>query len=223
MKKFFALLFVVFCMFALSGCNVEYNEVLNNMSDLRINYFVGTSKDMEISLSCGYREEIFAYDGVSSSPIECGVISLMFFETHSYSSIEVALEIDGVEENIVLEKSPFEDVFMYDIQKILNNQNKIFVRLKNTSQKIELKEISNEWAVDYKLALKIASEHYGKQIRELYFNNRFNAECYLKPIYKSDFGRTFWYFSIIDKVGNNYNLLIDVNTKEIISANSANN
>jgi len=71
------------------------------------------------------------------------------------------------------------------------------------------------------LAIKIASEYYKKEINDLYFNNRLNAEYYLKPIYKSDFGKTYWYFSIIDKVGNNYNLLIDVNSKEVIMPSTA--
>ena len=219
MKKLLCLIFIIFCIFAISGCGIEYNNILNTMSDLRINYFIGKAENFEVTLSCGYREEIFAYDGVSTNPIECGVISLAFYETHSYLSLEILLEVDGEEQSYILEKSPFEDVFMVDIEKILTNQNTIYFKLKNQNTKTELKEISNSWNVDYKLAIKLASEHFKETINKLYFNNKFNAECYLKPIYKSDFGNIYWYFSIIDTTGGNHNILIDVKTKEIITTN----
>ena len=217
MKKIFCMILICFCFLILSGCNGIDNIVLNNMSDLRINYFEGNNDYLYATLSCGKREDVFAYDGTSMSPIECGVLSVGFYELHSYSAISVMLEVDGVETEYILEKSPYEEIFMEDIGKILTGENQVSLRLKNQVEEIVLNEISSEWQIDFKEAIKIGSDFFKEEIRSLYFNSTFNAECYLKIVSKIDYENKYWYFSIIDKSGQTYSLLIDVNTGEIIN------
>lgn len=218
MRKVFCVIVLIICMFMVCGCDDSANIVLNNMSDLRINYFEGKNEIFYANLSCGYREENFAYDGESTRPIECGVLSFGYFEYCSYNSIEVELEINGNKNNFILEKSPYEEVYMADIEQILNKDDVIYINLKNQNEKIQLNDTSSNWAVNYKKAINIASEYFIDTINNLYFNGQFNAECYLKIISKIDYENKYWYFSIMDKTGETHSCVIDINSGEVITS-----
>lgn len=221
MKNFILLFMAMVAVCCFSGCNDKYNYVLNNMSDLRINYFEGKNQEIFVNLSCGYREDIFVYNGVSTTPVECGVISLAFINICTYNSVEIVLIVDGKSFEYVLEKSPYEDVFMEDIGKILNSNSKITIKLKNQKQELELECLSNNFKIDYKKAIKIACEHFKNQINGYYFNNKFNAEAYLKILSKKDYENKYWYFSLIGTDGKNYSTLIDCYTGEVIAKTNA--
>lgn len=191
--------------------------VLNNMSDIRINYFEGSNDIIYANLSSGFREEVFAYDGESTSPVECAVLTVGYFNTCSYSQIAVVINVDGEEMDLVLERSPYEDVFMEDVGKIINNGSIVKLRLKNQEGEIELYEKSNNWLIDYEKAINISTNHFKEKLEALYFNSKLNAECYLKIVSKLDYEDKFWYFSIIDRSGKNYSLLINVKNGQIVS------
>lgn len=217
MKKILALVMCIFVVFIMCGCDATVNVVQNNMSDMRINYFEGKDENIYVNLSCGYREENFVYDGISTNPVECGVLILGYFNTCTYASISVILTVDNIETEYILEKSPYENVFMEDIGKILTEKNQISLKLKNQENEINIVCISKEWEIDYKKAIEIGVTHFKQEINNLYVNNSFNAEGYLKVLSKIDYENKYWYFSIIDGFGNNYSLLIDVNTAEVIA------
>jgi len=215
MKKFLVV-FLLFAVFFVCGCTNEQSSiVLENMSDLRINYFEGNGKDFAVNFSSGFREEVFAYDGVSTPKKECGVISVVFSDKVSYSFISGKIIIDDVLTEVVLEKSPFEDVYMADIERNVLDSAVISFGLKEREELVTLKNLSNDWAVDYKKAVEIATNHLSNHLQNLYFNGKLNAECYLKIVAKNDFEKKFWYFSVIDKSGKSASVLIDVETKEV--------
>lgn len=221
MKKIIGLILICLISVGLfSACDNIFGEVFNNMSDLRINYFEGENKNIYVNLSCGYREDVFAYDGISQKPVECGVIVLGFYNIQSYNSVVICLEVDGIITEYTLEKSPYENVYMEDIGKILNSSNKICLSLKNQNEKIELKDVSDSWNINYKNAIKIATEFFKKDLSGLYYNSKFNAECYLKVIAKPNFDNKYWYFSFIDTTDNLWSCLIDVFTGHVSSFNS---
>lgn len=216
MKKVLCLAILGFVLFFVCGCSVGDSVVLNNMSDMRINYFEGQNDVIYANLCCGQREETFAYDGVSTNPIECGVITVGFVNICSYSSISIILSVDGVENEYVLEKSPYDNVFMEDIGKIIDDGSTVLVKLKTSNEFLELINVSKSWNVGYKRAIKIGANYFKEQIKSLYFNNTFNAEGYLKVVAKYNYPQKYWYFSLIDKAGKNYSCLIDVNSGKII-------
>ena len=224
-KKDFSIIKIV-CVFILivavlvvSGCEGIDNIVLNNMSDLRINYFEGKNDNFYVNLSCGYREEVFNYDGISSTPTECGVLSLGYFDICSYASVTVVLIVDGEQNEYVLEKSPFENVYMEDIGKILTKDNIVKIKLKGTDEIIVLNEISNKWKINYKKAIEIGAKYLKEKLESLYFNGTLHAEGYLKVVSKIDYEKKYWYFALTSQSGENYSLLIDVESGEIISNN----
>jgi len=216
MKKAMLLaLFLTFCV-TLVGCSNTMEKVVkDNMSDLRINFFEGNNDEYSVNISCGYREEAFAYDGVSTKHVECGVVSLEFNETKSYSYISIILTINDEEKEVLLEKSPYEEIFMADIEKIIHNDSSVSVKLKNQENVVHLTEKSSSWKIDYKKAISIGTNNFIKELNDLYFNSKLNAECYLKIITKNEFEKSYWFFSFVDRADNFTNCLIDVNTGEI--------
>ena len=216
MKRIGCLILILCVSVIFASCDEMNNIILNNMSDLRVNYYEGQNDIFYASLSCGYREQEFAYDGISTTPIECGVITLEFFAESTYKSVAIILNVQGVEKECILERSPYENIYMEDIGEIVN-QEYITIKLKNTENIAKLNMVSNYWTIDYKKAISTAQEYFREELTSLYFNNKLNAECYLKIIFKKEFENRYYYFSIIDRAGNNYSCLIDVSTGNIIS------
>ena len=103
MKKVLCLIFcVVIAMFAVA-CKSEIVSIVNsNFSDLRINFFEGIGQKYYASLSCGYREDNFAYDGISGAPLDCGVLKLEFLEMCSYQQLLIELCIDNATTEYIL-------------------------------------------------------------------------------------------------------------------------
>lgn len=203
--------------FFFCGCSNQINTlVLNNMSDLRKNYFNAQTEDYYIELSCGQREEVFAYDGISTNKVPCGVLVLEFANVYSYDYVTGTIDIDGQKKEIILKKSPFEYKYMVDLNQYLTQKNKIKFSLKNTNTEVVLTEVSHSWKIDYKKAISIATNKLKNKLENLYFNQTLNAEAYLKIVTKKDFNKTFWYFSYIDRAGQKESMLIDVNSGKII-------
>ena len=222
MKKVVVMFLFILCfVFVTTGCSSSLERMVeNNMSDIRINYFTGENEEYYVNLSCGYREETFAYDGVSTNKVECGVITLGFMQAKNYSQISIILNIDNVEEEVILEKSPYESVYMADINKILTKENFIKIKLKNQNNEVVLNEESQFWQIDNKQALKIAVKHFEQDLQNLHFNNKLNAECYLKVLSKKDFDKIYWFFSFVDRAGKSTNCLIDINSGELMLGNN---
>ena len=116
-----------------------------------------------------------------------------------------------------MELSPYENIYMGDIQKNIPNNADVRIKLKDQSQEPSLLHpVSNDWEIDCDKASKIGVDYYKDTIKALYFNKIFHGECYLKPISKFGYNKIFWYFSVIDMGSNIKNCLIDVNTGQII-------
>lgn len=219
MKKNLAIVVIImfFCLFTISCSGGLYGIVKNNMSDIRFTFFEGMGDDYNITLSCGMREEIYEYNGTSTKNVECGVVCLTFNSIKPLSLIKAEVTVDGNAVNYILELSPYENVYMCDIQKNVLSDSEVYVKIENQDNSIKLLPVSNEWQIDYTKALKIGTDHLKEQIKSLYFNKSFHGECYLKPITKFGYKNVFWYFSVIDMGGSINNCLIDVQTGKIIA------
>ncbi len=216
MKKFICIFLTIFCVIIFAGCSNSLSNIIkDNMSDMRINFFEGENNLFFADLSCGYREETFAYDGISTAKKQCGVLSVEFKNTYSYSQISVTVNIDGNKKDYVLERSPFENKYMVDLEKIIENDKIIEINLKNQLDICTLKCVSNSWNIQYEKAIEIGVKKYQTELEKLYFNGKLNAEGYLKIISKPNYDKKFWYFSFIDKASNSKSMLIDVSTGEI--------
>ena len=213
----FCIIFIFCTTIFFTGCANRFEQLVKqNMSDMRINFFEGENDLLYADLSCGYREQNFAYDGISTQKVECGVLSVEFKKVYSYQSICISLEIDGNTKDYVLERSPFENKYMVDLEKIINNNSLISFALKNQAEKCNLACVSKNWKVQYDNAIKIAVDVLKDDLSKLFYNNKLNAEGYLKVVSKHDYDQKFWYFSYIDKTGQSKSMLINVTNGKII-------
>lgn len=226
MKKvsiFIVLCFAIICMGVFTGCsNMLVNLISKNMSDYRINYFEGEDDNFVVSLSCGHREKNFAYDGISTEKVECGVIELQFKTDYSYSAIAVNLKVDGKEQEYVLERSPFEPKYMVDIEEILTEKNNIEIGLKNSPSFVKLNEISKNFKISKEKALEIGVNEFKGDLENLYEKGKIKAEGYLKIVSKLDFNQKFWFFSFVDIGKNSKSVLIDCDSGKVIKSMTSN-
>lgn len=220
MKKLFCVLILAFFAMSVTGCNVNFDKLIyDNMSDLRINYFSGENTIFSADLSCGYREEVFAYDGISTNKKECGVLALEFKTEYSYKSVCVCVDINGNKKDYQLDKSPFENKYMADLEKIITENDSIVLTLKNQTEQCKIEMTSLSWKIQYKDALKVALNIFNNDFNNLYFNNKLNCECYLKVVAKPNYSQTFWYFSFIDRSQNSKSVLIDTTSGKVFEHN----
>lgn len=218
MRKIFCLVILCASVILFCGCSSAMeNLVLENMSDLRTTYFEGENEIFWANLCCGKREQIFAYDGVSTNKVSCGVLSVHLKTANSYSAIAVVLNIDSKTAEYQLERSPFEDMFMVDLEMLVEKESSVSVALKNSTDFCTLNCLSKDWNVDYKSAVQMAVSYFKDDLKNLYFNGKLNAECYLKVVSKPDYDEKYWYFSYVDRAQKSKSALIDVNSKRIIA------
>ena len=216
MKKCLCL-FLVLCAVLFCACDNQINNiVLDNISDFRTNFFVGKNDIFYAELSSGKREEHFFYDGVSTNKVDCAVLSIGFFKTNYSNVIEVQVEIDGQAQNAILQHSPFEELFMVDLEKSIDDNSKVVIIY--NAKRVELKCVSKNWEIDYNKAIEIGIKNFQAKLENLYFNGKLNAEGYLKIVNEQEFNKTYWYFGIIDRAGEKYNILIDVNDGRVVNA-----
>ena len=77
MKKKFLIIFVfAICLFG--GCTLSAKTILEKTSDYCHCYFYANNDFAEMEFSCGQREELFEYDGKSTSKKNYGVIKVNF-------------------------------------------------------------------------------------------------------------------------------------------------
>ena len=113
---------------------------MDNISDLRTNFFIGENDAFFVELSSGIREEQFFYDGISTNKVECAVLSIGFFIPNYSNSISAEIIIEGNVQKIILEHSTFVELFMVDLEKRIDDNTKVTVVYNN--QKVELKMYS---------------------------------------------------------------------------------
>ena len=126
------------------------------------------------------------------------------------------ISIDGKIIEIILEKSPYENKYMADLGFRIEDDSDVVMSLKNSKDETRFFCVSKNWKIDFNRALVIGYEKFFDTIKGLYYNKKLHCEGYLIPISNIDYKTVFWYFSIIDTFGNIYNILIDVNSGDII-------
>ena len=223
MKKIVFCVVVCLVPLVLVGCGTSIKtDVVNNMSDIRYDIFVGQSEGVVVNLMTGLRENPYAYDGNSNKKTEFGVITVSF-EHQPTQNVHFALSIDGVTTSGVLEENPYNHTFMADIEKIVSNDSGVFLTLEGTVQNLQLIPISKTWAVQYSQALDIAVNALQEDINEAYKNKKFQAECYLKIVLdQTNVDKPYyWCFMIVYAEGGSKSIVFDVNTGQILTQNNA--
>lgn len=218
------LCFVIVFLFAGCGTNLQ-SEVKINLAECRQNIFVANNEMANINFTSGIREEPYVLNGKCEQQVEFGVLTIKFlFNTKDFKNAPTyVLSINGNDYDGTLIQNPFDLTFVADINTIVLDNSTVDLKINYETISFEttLKCISSLWQTQFEDAIAIGVGELKKMIKPLQNANGINAEFYLKIITDPNFqtGPYYWYFCVLGKNGENYALVIDTNTREILAKN----
>lgn len=217
MKKiFFISIFVLigFVLFYILNFGISDTTMYNITSQIQYNYFLLVNDKYKAEFSSGLREDYYEYDGISNPKVEYGIIKVSLNSFSGYAKeIEISLKIDGKVFSYILEKNPFEDCFMCDIEQIIQEKNKIEIFVNNIDDDYQILEcISSLWKTDYKKAQRYSFNILKDFIKQ---NLKLNCECYL-TIECEDNINYYWFFKVQTSKLESKIIVFDINTCEIV-------
>lgn len=218
MKKclIFVFCFVFVVIFFIS-CNKK-NNIENNLSEVTKIYFQGENSNgnLKCSISVGQREDPYKIDGYHNINCDFSLITLKGIEYFS-DQIQVNLNVNENLQNVTLFYHPVNDVYINDLGYALKEDDRIEVEY--DEEKFIVYNLSKNFKIDYKEALKISKESLKIEIEELCKNNNFCGECYLKVLTNNNDNILFWYFSIQTRDKKSVNLILSVDSGQIVAKN----
>ena len=108
-------------------------------------------------------------------------------------------------------------MYINDLGFALSEDDEIFIVFDGDT--ISLINKSDCFVVDYKEAIKISTELLSDKITALYKNNVFMGECYLKVLSNKTDDSIFWLFSLQTRAGETFNIVISVDTGQVVTEN----
>ena len=221
MKNFQKLIFIALSLIVLFciGCaktNLEYSTQ-SVLSEYRKNLFVGKGSSFVATFTSGQREKDYVMDGVCSSLVDFGVVTLKF-ENYVLSSLP-KFELK-VNEDIFageLEHNPYDGSFVFDIERQVEDGDILILYLVDYDEYVNLDCWSNTWQCDYKKAKEIFCDKYKAEIQQNTEENVLKGEMYIKIVSDDkEFKNIYWYVLLVCQNGNMYSVLIDVNNCQIV-------
>ena len=166
--------------------------------------------------SFGEREEEFEMNGISTEKVKYGLLKIQFFENTNFANtINVNVIVDEENLFVILEKNPFENNYVCDIEKLGKN---IEIKIENIDDEFEkLDYISNGWKSSYKQALEKCVKFLDKEIKTNK-KNGIKSEIYVTIIYgdTEENKNYFWNFILVNSQYKSKNIVLDVNTLDFL-------
>lgn len=218
-KKVVFLFLIAVVLFVVFGCSQKKFSSSDWTSDLRTTFYDFNSENEYVNFVSGMRENPYNYDGVHNSLVEFGILSVWFNDSkYSPPSLDFTIKIGGEVFEGVLEKSPFEEGFMADIEKYVTCEDDICLTI-GENLKYNLSCQTKNFTIDASNALSIGETELSGVIAENYKDGKLNGECYLKIIFdKSRKIKTYyWYFAFLDQNGKFSSCVIDTETGEVLA------
>lgn len=202
----------------LSACTFNLaTKVKQNISELAEELFFGENDDAYVTITSGYREQPFEYDGVCNENVDFCVIDVVFKNNLSLSEIDAQITINDKAHQITLEKNPFKSSFMFDLQKSIDASDHIFFTF--NEKQIDLTCKSKDFSINYEKALNIGIENTLEKLKNLTSRGSFKGECYLKiinnPLQNSKL--FYWFFSVKGQDGSTFSVIIDPITGSVLA------
>lgn len=221
LKKIIITLSLAICL-CFSACAINVKTIIDKTSDLTSVFFFADTDFGKIEVYSGQREEYFEYNGISTPKVDYGIIKICFDKPNDKNIIDVSLQIDDEISNLILEQNPFDQSYMVDIEKQISANAVIKIKILDDNYVETIVECqSKNWKISDKDALEIA----GKNMKDFLSENSKNGldyECYLKVVHNIQDGERlyFYTFSVKTTQGKSANIVIDVNTGEVLVKSS---
>lgn len=212
------LLFTIFSGVFFSACSFNIGtKVKQQMSELSKVLFYGENEEIHVTLTSGYREQPFEYDGISNERVDFCVIDIVFKQANNLDDIDAMIKVNEKTQEITLEKNPFKSSFMNDLQKSVDETDKISLTF--NEKEIGLKCKSKDFKTTYEKALNIGIEAMQDKLKNLQSRGKLKAECYLKIISNVLQNKElfYWYFSVKGQNGSTYSVIIDPSTGSVLA------
>ena len=194
---------------------VDYGEYFYT-SQIEYGYYIANSSRYFAEFNFGQREAIFEYDGVPTTKVEYGIFKITLKEPNNYAdNLSGKVNINDQVQTIILEKNPFDDSFMCDIEKIAIDETQILLCLDNLDDDyIEFVPKFKEWGIKYPKALKMGYTY----LREFRDKNKNCFEGYLTIVRNNQIDDTqyFWCYRVINKTSDVKLVVFDVENGDIV-------
>ena len=218
MKKICVFLSFLLMSFVLVSCGKsDFDVVEQNMSERTDIYFFGQNQKLCASLAYGQREKSYLLDGKSGDNTDFSLLTISFFESVEYGTINVVVSIDDSEFAQELEYVPTASAFVCDLEKTVSGSEKIEIKYEDNI--VLLDNLSKNFGVDSNKAIEIGCEEFKEEIEKLRKGSSFDGEAYLKILdkRKNNFENFFWCFTLIDLNGNSFSAVISTVDGKILA------
>lgn len=219
------LLLIIVSAVVLGACSGKmYDVVLNKISENNLDLYIGQSDGVKASFVVGHRESEYVINGFHTETIEFGVLTFDLSEV--ISDIELnepkyTITVNTIRYDGVLEKSPIDDTYVADVQKILKSADTIKVGFidGDVVYNIDLEKVNYGWKIDNNEALRIACNELKADLKTFMNSGEFEGEGYVKIINdktdpNSDY---FWYVNFVNRNGKDVAVIINPQTKEVLA------
>lgn len=217
MKKLFVFLLVLICPLMLMGCS-ENNKFEDKISEITKIYYQGSdeNKNVNASISVGQREEPYIIDGIHESLCDFSLFVVNFNHQLEDEEITTELNINGVKQDFVMYLNPVNHQYMADLGYAIGDNDEVSLTYQNYV--VTFNNVSDNFAIDWEQALKIAKDSLGEKLDEFYQGENFDGECYLKILTEQNdrFDDLFWYFSVVGQDNKVANVVIDVYSGDVL-------
>lgn len=203
---------LVFCLLC-CGCSarIDMNECMSEITQL---YFVGEGELVCGNISVGEREKNYVIDGQSGDVTPFSLLCIQFASPLTEREIDVEMAINENKENVRLYFNPMSNEYINDLGYALKQDDEVSLFYSGLRLDFHLAKFS----VDYKEALSIAKTQLVDEIEDNLKNGHLEGECYLKVLSSKDNSDIFWLFTLVNTKNEYYNVLINVQTRQILRA-----
>ena len=219
MKKFFLFLLLSSSLL-FAGCGADNLSIIkNNIVEHRDSYYIYQNDEHLITFVSGMREEPYFADGVVEEMVEFGILTFTPAKKINYESLNYFIVIDNIEFEGLLEKSDFNSGFVVDIEKRVDQNSTISVRVFEDDIEAQgtLECVSKDFKISQSQAIETAYSALSSNIKQFIDKDKFSGEVYIK-IWKdfSSASEYFWYVGVVCE-SHTFGVLISANTGEILS------
>ena len=222
-KKFLIMMLLVVTLFSFTACKKSEINLQNYLIEDRQNLFATNDDLYTVTLSTGFREIDYCFDGVVNEKTAFAILSLNRNDNKPLSNDNYSYTITINEEVLTgfLEKSQVDGSYSIDLEKEIPADANINVKVSFTGYSInqDLTNISNNFNVDNSTALTIANDQLKNDVQNL-VNSNSSIEVVTKILTDNsaiDINNYFWYVGVISSNGETMGVLIDANSGEILA------
>jgi len=231
-QKLIVFLSILVALMVLVGLCLETNltTVTTMLSDKRTTLFIGQTDTLHASFTSGMREEPYEQDGKAKQMVLFGIVKARFMPTRQEQTLPFTLTQGETTLHGILEKSPYENAYYYDIEQHLNGQTDCTLTLQiaeTETATLTLACLSCTWQVDADKAIELATKRMealhafriGFLHKKVFGISSNDLESRLQLLSNDTplLTHHFWHFSILSKTSIVFSCVIDPTSGQILA------